>query len=123
MNDPSENTRMGTLVHAVALAMATPALEDPRPPAGAPATCTWLDALSRECLLAFWAANHRATRRQAKLLVGERRDAAYCVQALSNYASNRAAQLLCRELNDDNGVAIYERCADLSKARLPESLR
>ena len=83
-----------------------------------------LDGMVREDLMDFWAKYHRASRKDAEALIGDRRPGYTNIAAtVANYACNKAVAMKCR-LDGDIGTAlIYEDSAELCYERLPVDLR
>ena len=82
------------------------------------------DAMTREDLMEFWKKYHRASRKNAEALVGDRRPGYTNIAAtVANYACNKAVAIRCRLEGDIQGALIYEHSADLCYDRLPADLR
>lgn len=83
-----------------------------------------LDCMPEDDLRAFWSKYHRASRKDAEALVGDRRKGFTTVAAaLANYAINKAVAMGCREKGDIKGAEIYEHSCNLCYRRIPEDLR
>lgn len=83
-----------------------------------------LDCCSPEELMAFWGRYHRASRRDAEALVGDRRPGYTAVAAtLANYACNKATATQCRLRGEVQAAEIYEDACDKIYARIPKDLR
>lgn len=83
-----------------------------------------LDAMSEDELMAFWNRFHRASRKDAEWLVGDRRKGfTLLAAALANYACNKAVAMKCRLNGNILGAQCYEHVAQLCYERLPEDLR
>ena len=82
------------------------------------------DGMSRDDLMAFWARYHRPSRKDAELLIGDRRKGFTTVaSALANYACNKAVAMGCREKGDIQAALIYEQHCELSYDRLPVDIK
>ena len=83
-----------------------------------------LDCMTKEDLGAFWGKYHRASRKDAEALVGDRRKGfTTAASALANYAINKATAMGCREKGDITAALVYEHSCDLCYERIPEDLR
>ncbi len=83
-----------------------------------------LDAMTHDALMAFWKRYHRASRRDAEDLVGDRRKGFTNIAAdLANYACNKAVAMTCRLEGKVDTALGYERQADIIHSRLPFDLR
>jgi hypothetical protein len=83
-----------------------------------------LDGMVREDLMDFWKKYHRASRKDAEALIGDRRPGFTNIAAtLANYACNKAVAMRCREEGDIPAATVYEQCCDLCYQRLPADLR
>lgn len=82
------------------------------------------DAMAPDELMAFWSRYHRATRKDAAELVGDRRKGYTNIAATAaNYACNKAVAMQCRLRGDIQAASIYEHAAELCYERLPPDLR
>lgn len=83
-----------------------------------------LDAMTHDELMNFWARYHRATRKDAAELIGDKRKGYIGLAAdLANYACNKAVAMSCRLKGNINAATNYEAYADQIYARLPADLR
>jgi hypothetical protein len=83
-----------------------------------------LDCMPADELRAFCGRYHRASRKDAEALVGDRRKGFTTVAAaLANYAINKATAMGCREKGDITAAHVYENACDLCYKRIPEDLR
>jgi len=83
-----------------------------------------LDAMSEAELMDFWNHYHRASRKDAEELIGDRRRGFMRIAAtLANYACNKATAMTCRLRGDITAAQIYEHSCQLCYDRLPEDLR
>lgn len=80
--------------------------------------------MTREELMAFWSRYHRASRKDAEALVGDRRPG-FTVQAarLANVACNTAVAMGCRADGDEVGAACYEHAVRLGMDGLDQDVR
>jgi pseudouridine-5'-phosphate glycosidase len=82
------------------------------------------DAMTQKDLMAFWSKYHRASRKDAEALVGDRRKGFTTIAAtLANYACNKACAMGLRVKGEIERAQTYEHACDLSYNRLPEDLR
>lgn len=82
------------------------------------------DAMPEDELRAFWSKYHRASRKDAEALVGDRRKGFTTIAAaLANYAINKATAMSCREKGNITAAQVYEHSCDLCYERIPEDLR
>jgi hypothetical protein len=82
------------------------------------------DAMPKEELMAFWSKYHRASRKDAEALVGDRRPGYTNIAAtIANYACNTAVAMGCRLRGDIQAAMLYEQSADMCYDSLPKDLR
>ncbi len=82
------------------------------------------DAMTQEELMTFWSRYHRATRKDAEALVGDRRKGFTVIAAqLANYACNKAVAMSCRLRGDIQAAQVYEHATDLCYNALPQDLK
>jgi hypothetical protein len=83
-----------------------------------------LDAMSADDLMKFWSRYHRATRKDAAELIGDKRPGYTNLAAtLAAYAVNKSTAMTCRLEGKIQSAKIYEDAADMIYAGLPEDLR
>lgn len=83
-----------------------------------------LDGMTREDLMDFWKKYHRASRKDAEALVGDRRPGYTNIAAtVANYACNKAVAMKCRLDGDIPAASVYELAADRCYESLPADLR
>lgn len=82
------------------------------------------DGMTQGELMEFWSRYHRASRKDAEELVGDRRKGYTNIAAVvANYACNKAVAMTCRVKGDINAALIYEHSADLCYNQLPQDLK
>ena len=82
------------------------------------------DALTERELIAFWGRYHRASRKDAEALVGDRRKGFTTIAAtLACYAIDKACAVGLRKEGKIAQAMTYEQGCDLAYDRLPEDLR
>lgn len=75
--------------------------------------------MTEEELMAFWARYHRASRKDAEQLIGDRRPGYIrLATAFANYACNVAVAKGCKRRGDLDGERIYKACARISQEKL-----
>ena len=82
------------------------------------------DTMDHDELMAFWKRYTRPSRKDAELLVGDRRPGFTTVaSALANYACNKAVAMTCRLEGNVDSALTYEHACDIIYERIPEDLR
>ena len=83
-----------------------------------------LDAMTESDLMAFWSRYHRATRKDAADLIGDKRRG-YIALAwlLAAYACDKACAMSLREKGEIARAMTYEHACDLRYERIPTDLR
>jgi hypothetical protein len=80
--------------------------------------------MTQEDLMAFWKRFHRATRKDAAELIGDRRKGFTTIAAtLANYACNKAVAMTCRLRGDITAASTYEHACELCYAQIPGDLQ
>jgi hypothetical protein len=80
--------------------------------------------MSKDDLMSFWARYHRPSRKDAELLIGDRRKGFTTIaSSLANYACNKAVAMSCRLKGDMQAAAIYETHCDMIYDRLPFDIK
>lgn len=82
------------------------------------------DAMTETELMAFWKRYHRATRKDAEQLVGDRRKGFTVIAAmLANYACNKSVAMKCRLDGRITAALVYEDICEKIYERLPDDLK
>ena len=83
-----------------------------------------LDAMPESDLMSFWSRYHRASRKDAEALVGDKRKGYTGLAAdLACYACNKAVAMGMRLKGDISGALNYERYCEIIYRNLPADLR
>lgn len=82
------------------------------------------DVMTEKELMEFWSKYHRPRRKDAELLIGDRRKGFTTIVAdLANYACNKSVAMKLRLEGSIDRALVYEHACDLIYDRLPEDLR
>ncbi|MDB4278593.1 hypothetical protein N9917_03190 [Deltaproteobacteria bacterium] len=82
-----------------------------------------LDAMERDDLMAFWAANRSPSYEQAQAIVGDVPDPVSVVELLGAYAVAKACAIKLRLEGEIARAMIYEQHCDIYYADVPEAVR
>lgn len=80
-----------------------------------------LDAMSRDDLMTFWSLHQRGRNRRMLGISG--RDSMNIAGTLANYASNKAAAMICRLDGRIADALVYEHICDGLYGMLPENCK
>jgi len=82
-----------------------------------------LDAMTEGELSAFWSKYHRASKKAAVALVGDRPHSVGVAATLAAYALDKSCAMKLRKEGDIKGAMVYEESMDLRYKTLPVDIR